>query len=100
MILRNPMCLHEVEPLSDVILLDFKIEKELFADIISGRFEPNGLLPVQMPDNMETVETQDEDVPMDMECYTDSEQNRYDIAFGMNFSGVIQDSRVKIYQKK
>jgi beta-glucosidase len=54
---------------------------------------------VQMPANMKTVEEQNEDVPHDMECYTDSEGNRYDFGFGMDYDGVIKDARTERYKK-
>ncbi len=44
------------------------------------------------------VEEQFEDVPRDMECYTDAEGNTYDFAFGLNWSGVINDERVNKYK--
>ncbi|WP_338039272.1 hypothetical protein [Maribacter litopenaei] len=47
---------------------------------------------------MATVETQFEDVPMDMVPYTDAEENVYDFAFGLNWNGVIQDERVSNYK--
>lgn len=47
---------------------------------------------------MKTVEDQFEDGPRDMQPYTDSEGNSYDFAFGMNWSGVIDDERVKKYR--
>ena len=62
-----------------------------------GNYEPSGLLPFQMPANMETVEAQYEDVPRDMECYVDADGNTYDFAFGLNWSGVINDERVATY---
>ena len=46
---------------------------------------------------METVATQFEDVPRDMECYVDAAGNKYDFAFGMNWAGVIADERVTTY---
>ena len=49
---------------------------------------------------MKTVEEQCEDVPFDMECYRDSDGNAYDFAFGLNWSGVISDSRVRTYGKR
>ena len=55
---------------------------------------------MQQPANMETVEAQNEDTPMDMECYVDASGNTYDIAFGMNWSGVIDDERVATYGPK
>lgn len=40
-----------------------------------------------------------EDLPFDMECHADSEGNSYDFGFGLNWSGVIKDSRVQKYSK-
>ena len=60
--------------------------------------EPTGLLQFQMPKDMDTVEAQLEDVPRDMDCYTDSEGNTYDFCFGLNWSGVIDDERTKTYK--
>jgi len=50
--------------------------------------------------DMKTVEEQMEDVPRDMKCYTDSEGNTYDFAFGMNWSGIINDARIAKYKNK
>ncbi len=33
-----------------------------------------------------------------MECYVDADGNTYDFAFGMNWSGVIDDERVAEYK--
>ena len=63
-----------------------------------GRFEPQGLLPMQQPKDMITVEKQFEDVPRDMVCYTDSEDHSYDFAYGLNWKGVIRDARTAKYQ--
>ena len=46
---------------------------------------------------MEVIESQLEDVPRDMECYKDAAGNTYDFAFGMNWSGVIDDDRTAAY---
>ncbi|MBN1821074.1 MAG: glycoside hydrolase family 3 C-terminal domain-containing protein [Prolixibacteraceae bacterium] len=94
----NPMVFAEFEKNADAILISFGIQDQAIMDIISGKSEPSGLLPMQMPANMKTVEVQNEDVPRDMECYTDSEGNTYDFAFGLNWSGVINDQRVVKYK--
>jgi beta-glucosidase len=47
---------------------------------------------------MKTVEEQYEDVPRDMECYSDAEGMVYDFAFGLNWQGVINDERVAHYK--
>ena len=67
-------------------------------DLISGRREPSALLPVQLPESMEAVEEHCEDRPRDISCYRDADGNVYDFAFGMNWSGVINDERVKRYK--
>ena len=94
---NKPMVWSEVEPLADAIIVGYSISDQAAVEIIAGVTEPSGLLPLQQPANMETVEAQCEDIPMDMECYVDSEGNTYDIAFGMNWSGVIDDERVAAY---
>lgn len=68
-------------------------------DILTGAAEPSALLPFQMPADMKTVEEQFEDVPRDMKCYVDSEGNTYDVAFGLNWQGVINDTRVAKFRK-
>ena len=88
----------EVEPLADVILVCYNMQRpEVVAEIVCGKTEPNGLLVFQQPKDMETVEAQLTDVPRDVTCYTDAAGNTYDFAFGMNWSGIIKDDRVSTY---
>ena len=91
----KPLVLAEIEPYADAILLSFGVQRQAQLDIVAGKVEPSGLLPMQLPADMHTVETQLEDVPFDMECYRDAAGNVYDFAFGLNWSGVIRDGRVK-----
>lgn len=93
--LDKPAVVGEFEPYADAILVSFGVQNQAVLDVVSGKFEPCGLLPMQLPANMETVETQHEDRPRDMVCHKDASGNVYDFAFGMNWSGVINDSRVK-----
>lgn len=93
----NPMVVAEFEEQADAILMGFAMNKQTIFDIVTGQYEPSGLLPFQMPASMDTVEAQYEDVPRDMECYVDSKGNTYDFAFGLNYSGVIQDARTDKY---
>lgn len=94
----NPMVFSEFEKHADAILTSFGVQGQAIMDIITGKVEPSGLLPMQMPANMRTVEEQFEDVPRDMECHVDSEGNTYDFAFGLNWNGIINDERVKKYK--
>lgn len=96
--ISRPAVFAEFEPYSDAILVSFGTGKRPFLDLISGKNEPFGLLPCQLPRDMKTVEMQAEDRPRDMITYTDSDGNQYDFAFGLNWSGIIRDSRVKQYK--
>ena len=95
---QKPVVVGEFEKYADAILISFGVEPHAYLDVISGQYEPSGLLPVQFPADMETVEQQFEDSPRDMKCYTDSQGNTYDFAFGLNWSGVIDDERVRKYR--
>lgn len=94
----NPMVFNEFEKDMDGIVIHFGSSTQSVLDIVSGQFEPQGLLPVQMPASMATVEKQQEDVPRDMECHIDTEGNIYDFGFGLNWKGVINDARTEKYK--
>ena len=53
---------------------------------------------MQFPADMATVEEQFEDTPRDMIPYVDECGNSYDFAYGLNWNGVINDDRVKMYK--
>ncbi len=93
----NPMVFSEIEKSATAIVIHMGVQDQAVLDILTGVAEPSALLPFQMPADMKTVEEQFEDVPRDMKCYTDSDGNTYDFAFGMNWKGVIMDERVRKY---
>jgi len=95
----NPAVVAEFEKQADGIFVHFGVQDQALMDLISGVAEPSGLLPIQLPANMETVETQMEDVPHDMEVHVDTEGNAYNFAFGLSWSGVIRDERTQKYGK-
>ena len=98
--ISNPMVFAEFEKEVDAIVGEFGVQVEAMMDIISGQTEPSGLLPLQMPLNMSTVEKQFEDVPHDMIPYQDTTGNVYDFGFGLNWNGVIKDARTAKYSIK
>ena len=98
--ISNPMVFSEIEQSASAILIHMGVQDQALLDILTGAAEPSALLPFQMPADMKTVEEQMEDVPRDMKCYTDSEGNTYDFAFGMNWSGIINDARISKYKNK
>lgn len=97
--MQNPMVFSEFEEQADAILVNFGVQGQAMLDILTGAVEPSGLLPMQMPADMQTVEKQFEDVPHDMKCYKDSQGNIYDFGFGLNWKGVIKDARTTKYKK-
>lgn len=93
----GPVIVNEFEEKVDAIVCGFSVSDKAVFDIINGKAEPKGLLPVQFPANMDTVEANQEDVAGDLVCHKDSEGNTYDVAYGLNWSGIIDDERVKTY---
>lgn len=96
--ITRPMVFSEFEHKVDGIIARFGVTEQPVLYVVSGKYEPSGLLPMQMPANMSTVERQNEDVPYDMECHQDTEGNVYNFAFGLNWSGPINDERVAKYR--
>ncbi|MDR3127455.1 MAG: glycoside hydrolase family 3 C-terminal domain-containing protein [Tannerellaceae bacterium] len=95
--LSRAMVFNEFEGKVDGILARFSVGEQAVLDILSGKYEPSGLLPMQMPAHMSAVEKQYEDMPFDMPCHQDSEGNVYDFGYGLNWGGVIQDGRTAKY---
>ncbi len=97
--MSNPTVVSEFEPSANAIVVSFGVQDQAILDILTGAAEPSGLLPLQLPANMQTVEGQDEDTPHDMQPYVDAEGHAYDFVFGLNWAGVINDARTATYGK-
>ncbi len=97
--MTRPMVMAEIEPYASAIFVNFSVQDQAILETICGKNEPTGLLPMQLPADMKTVEEQYEDVPHDMKCYVDADAHAYDFAFGLNWSGVINDTRTTKYHK-
>jgi beta-glucosidase len=95
----RPVVLAELEPFADAILLTFGVQNQAVLDIVTGGAEPSGLLPMQFPADMRTVEEQQEDVPHDVRPLVDADGHAWDFAYGLNWSGVIDDARTAKYRK-
>ena len=95
--MSKPCVVSEFEPATDAIIMHAGLEAKAVLEILCGNVEPSGLLPMQIPADMETVEAQCEDKERDMRCHVDTAGNTYDFGYGLNWSGVINDERVKKY---
>ncbi|MFR3033571.1 MAG: hypothetical protein ACLTMF_07075 [Alistipes putredinis] len=90
----RPFVPAEFEPSADAILLAFGWRQVYWIHLLGGNRRH---FSDTVPADMKTVEQQ-LDVPRDMVCYTDSEGNTYDFAFGLDWKGVIRDARVEKYK--
>ena len=97
--LSRPAVLSELETAADAILLTFGVQNQAVLDLVSGAAQPSGLLPMQMPADMRTVELQCEDLPHDMQPLLDADGHRWDFGFGLDWNGVISDERTAKYQQ-
>ncbi|MCR5351325.1 MAG: glycoside hydrolase family 3 C-terminal domain-containing protein [Bacteroidales bacterium] len=97
--LTRPFVPAEIEPYADVLFVHFGVQHQAVLDLVSGQEEPSGLLPMQLPADMRTVEEQAEDVPHDMRVYVDADGHAYDFAYGLDGNGVIQDARTRQFKK-
>ena len=52
------MVMAEFEPYTDAILVEYGVTPAAVLDVLTGAFDPEGLLPIQIPKDMETVEQQ------------------------------------------
>ena len=95
----TPIIPAEFEGQVDAIVVGFSTSDQALFDMILGKQDFKGLLPIQFPKDMDTVEKQLEDVGRDMDPYVDADGNSYDFAYGLNYAGVIQDARVEAYSK-
>ena len=87
--MHHPMVMAELEPYADAILVDFGVTQKAICELICGKHEPKGRLPVQLPADMETVELHCEDKPHDMKPYVDTVGNVYDFGYGLDWSGIV-----------
>ena len=95
--LATPMVMREIEPYADALFATFDVQNQVVLDLVTGAHEPSGLLPMQMPADMDAVEEQAEDTPRDMRCHTDADGHVYDFGYGLCWQGVIRDARTEKY---
>ena len=91
---RNATVPAEFEPLADAILMTVEGAQEAYMDIVSGRYDPVGMLAITFPRSMNHIEMSNEDVP-DTTPYVDADNNVWQFGFGLNYSGRIVDERTE-----
>ncbi|MBT8183807.1 MAG: glycoside hydrolase family 3 C-terminal domain-containing protein, partial [Eudoraea sp.] len=63
--LQRPTVIPNINAASKAVIADFECQDEIILELIYGKFNPTGKLPVELPSSAEAVENQLEDVPYD-----------------------------------
>ncbi len=85
----NPWIIHEIEPDAAAVLATFGVKGEALLDVVYGRFNPTGKLPLSFPADLEAVNRNASDVPGYAEgfdyVYMNEEGNEYIYGFGLSY---------------
>ena len=85
----NPWVIDEVEPGAAAVLATFDVKAEALLDVLRGRFNPTGKLPLTIPANQAAVEKNAPDVPGYAESFDYAYKNRandkYLFGFGLSY---------------
>jgi beta-glucosidase len=75
----RPAVMPEIAEASKGLLVNFGANDDAFLDVVFGKFNPMGKLPVELPSSMEAVRNQKEDLPYD------SKNPLYPFGFGLGY---------------
>lgn len=78
--IQRPPVIPEINAASKAVIADFECEEDIILELIFGKFNPSGKLPIEIPSSAEAVEKQLEDVPYD------SENPLYPYGHGLSYS--------------
>lgn len=87
--MTNPWVIDEVEPAAAAVVATYSVKSEALLDVLRGRFNPTGKLPITIPANQEAVEKNASDVPGYAEkfdyTYTNAAGDDYTFGFGLSY---------------
>lgn len=85
----NPWVINEVEPGAAALLATFDVKADALLDVVRGRFNPVGRLPLTIPADQAAVDRNAPDVPGYAEtfdyAYTNRVKDRYVFGFGLSY---------------
>ncbi len=85
----NPWVINEVEPGAAAVLATFDVKAEALLDVVWGRFNPAGRLPLTIPADQAAVDRNAPDVPGYAEAFDYAYKNRandkYLFGFGLTY---------------
>jgi beta-glucosidase len=77
--LNRPAVIPEIAESCKGLFVNFGANDEAFLEVVFGRFNPQGKLPIELPSSMDAVRKQKEDVPYD------SENPLFKFGFGLHY---------------
>jgi len=80
--LDRPAVIPEIKEKAAAILVNFGAVDEAILDVIFGNFNPQGLLPFEIPSSMNAVREQKEDVPYD------SNDPLFEFGYGLSYKEI------------
>lgn len=88
--MTNPWVINEVEPGAAAVVATYNIKGDALLDVLRGRFNPTGHLPITVPANQDAVEKNASDVPGYAEnfhySYTNAVGDDYTFGFGLSYA--------------
>ena len=93
----NPWIINEVEPGAAAVLATFDVKAEAVLDVLRGRFNPTGKLPLTIPADQTAVDKNAPDVPGFAEAFDYAYRNhvgdKYVFGFGLSYGNQAAGAR-------
>ncbi|MDQ8737252.1 glycoside hydrolase family 3 N-terminal domain-containing protein [Paenibacillus sp. LHD-38] len=90
--MTNPWVINEIEPGAAAVVATYNVKSEALLDVLRGRFNPTGKLPITIPANQEAVLNNAPDVPGYAEAfdytYTNAVGDDYTFGFGLSYNQI------------
>ena len=88
--MTNPWLINEIEPGADAVISTYGVQSEAVIDVIRGKFNPTGTLPITIPADQEAVDKEAGDVPGYAEkdpnyAYVNENGDAYISGFGLSY---------------
>lgn len=87
--LVNPWVINAVEPNAAAVVATFDVKAAALLDVVRGRFNPSGKLPLSIPASQAAVDNNAPDVPGYLEAfdygYTNRVSDKYLFGFGLSY---------------
>ena len=87
--LTNPWVINSVEPNAAAVVATFDVKADALLDVVRGRFNPSGKLPLTIPANQTAVDNNAPDVPGYAEAfdyaYRNHANDQYVFGFGLGY---------------